>query len=203
MAEVAGVLKQLSERKKQISAIEEIDRNLTFDVGSLTAWDPESIVMPKAGPQREDYLRKMAQDDTQNLLNKLYSLHDTEIVEGEKVLKLPDPTIILPRAKPIPVQKPPTRWEKFARDKGIKSKSDKKREKLVYDDTTRKWVPRYGYQKVMNEDEKNWLIEIPDQADPNVDYFTQRNEEKKERIAKNKYQQLRNVDRATRPNTKQ
>lgn len=196
--DVSGVLQNIHQRKKQISAIEEIDRNLTFDVGNLTAWDPESIVMPKAGPQREDYLRQIAQDDTQNLLNKLYSMHDTEVIEGEKVLKLPDPTTILPRAKKIPVPKPPTKWEKFAQDKGIKSKSDKRREKLVYDDSTAKWVPRYGYEKVKNQEEKDWIIEIPDQADPNVDYFSQRTSEKKERIAKNKFQQLRNVERATR-----
>lgn len=194
--DVSDVLQNINERKKKISAIEEIDRNLTFDVGSLTAWDPESIVMPKAGPHREDYLRQMAQDDAQNLLNKLYSMQDTEVIEGEKVLKLPDPTIIMPRAKRVPVPKPPTRWEKFAKEKGIKSKSDKKREKLVYDDTTRKWVPRYGYNKVKNEEEKDWLIEVPDQADPNVDYFAKKKEDKRERIAKNKYQQLRNMDRA-------
>lgn len=193
--DVNEVLQSISERQKKASAITEIDKNLVFDVGNLTVWDPESIILPKAGPEREEYFKQLARDDVQVVLNKLYSMEDTEVVDGEKVLKLPDATTILPRAKSVPKPKEPTKWERFARDKGIKSKSSKTREKLVWDDATRKWVPRYGYNKVKNEYEKNWLIEVPDQADPNADYFSKMQEDKKERIAKNKYQQLRNTSK--------
>lgn len=190
--DVSQVLDNISKRQKETSALTDIDRPLVFDMGLLTAWDPDAIVLPKAGPKREDYFRTLARDDVQVVLNKLYASEDTEIVEGERVLKLPEPTTVLPRAKPVPKPKPPTKWEQFAKTKGIKSKSSKNREKLVYDETTRKWVPRYGYQKVKNDDQKDWLIEVPDNADPNVDYFAKRNEDKKERIAKNKFQNLRN-----------
>lgn len=194
--EVDAVLQNIAERQQKLSAIIDVDRNLVLDIGNLTAWDPESVVLPKAGPKREEYLKQMARDDAQVMINKLYAMNETEIVDGEKVLKLPEATTILPRGKPVPEPKQPTKWERFARDKGIKSKSNKTREKKVWDDTTQKWLPRYGYNKVRNDEQKDWLIEIPDQADPNVDYFAQKKEQKKEKIAKNKYQQLRNVAKA-------
>lgn len=193
--DVDAVLQNITERQKRLEAITDVEKNLTIDVGNLTAWDPDSIVLPKAGPKREEYFKQLAREDVQVIVNKLYEMHETEVVEGERVLKLPDGTTILPRAKSVPEPKPPTKWERFAKDKGIKSKSSKSREKKNWDDTTQKWVPRYGYNKVKNDASKDWLIEIPDQADPNVDYFAQKKEQKKERIAKNKFQQLRNVAR--------
>lgn len=195
--DVSQVLEDISKRQKEATALTDINRPLVIDVGLLTAWDPDSIVLPKAGTKREDYFRKLARDDVQVVLNKLYASEETEIVEGERVLKLPEATTTLPRAKPVPKPKPPTKWEQFAKSKGIKSKSDKNREKLVYDETTRKWVPRYGYNKARNDEQKDWLIEVPDNADPNVDYFAKKNEDKRERVAKNKFQHLRNVARAT------
>lgn len=191
--DVSKILHNISERQKKITAITDVEKNLTIDVGNLTAWDPDSVTVPKAGPQREDYFRQLARENAQYILNKLYAMDSTETVEGEKVLKLPEPITVLPRAKSVPEPKQPTKWERFAKEKGIKSKSSKTRDKLNWDDATRKWVPRYGYNKVKNDEQKDWLIEIPDQADPNVDYFAKKKEEKKERIAKNKFQQLRNV----------
>lgn len=190
--DVNDVLKNISERQKKISNITDVERNLSFDIGNLTVWDSDAITLPKAGPKREEYFKDLARNDVQVVLNKLYSMKETEVVEGERVLKLPEPSTVLPRGKSVPMPKPPTKWERFAREKGIKSKTNN-RDKLQWDDATRKWVPRYGYNKVKNEEQKDWLIEIPDQADPNTDYFAKKREEKKERIAKNKFQQLRNV----------
>lgn len=51
----------------------------------------------------------------------------TERVEESIVAKLPKPAITLPRAKKCPTEKPLTKWEKFAKEKGIKKvKKDKK-----------------------------------------------------------------------------
>lgn len=190
--DVNDVLQNISERQKKASALTDLDRPLVLDTGTLTAWDPDSIVMPKAGEKREEYFRQIARDDVQVILNRLYAMEDTALVEGERVLKLPEPTTILPRAKPVPKPKPPTKWEQFAKRKGIQSNSGRDREKKVWDETTRKWVPRYGYGHAKNEEQKDWLIEVPDNADPNVDYFAKKQEEKKERVAKNKFQQYRN-----------
>ena len=194
---VEGVLQNISIEQKRIASLTEIERLIVFDVGLLTAWDLETISMPagkeaKGSQKREEYSRQLARDNAQVVLDRLHSMQDTEIVDGESVLNLPEPTTVLPRAKAVPTPKPPTKWEQFARRKGIKSKSSKQREKLNWDDSTRKWVPRYGYRKAKNEEEKNWIAEIPDQADLYADYFGELKEEKKERIAKNKFQQMRN-----------
>lgn len=46
----------------------------------------------------------------------------------------------------------------------------------------------------MAEKDKDWILEVPgNAADPNVDLFAQKREAKKERVAKNEYQRLRNI----------
>jgi len=52
------------------------------------------------------------------------------------------PTIILPREKPCPVEKSKTKWEKFREEKGLPPR--KKRSRLVFDEITNDWVPRWG-----------------------------------------------------------
>jgi regulator of ribosome biosynthesis len=105
------------------------------------------------------------------------------------VAVLPPPTTILPREKPIPKPKPLTKWELFAKRKGIKKT---KRSQMVYDEISRKYKPRWGYKRV-NDPKDDWLIEVPENADNNEDQFAKRDQERKERIAKNEYQRLRNV----------
>ncbi|GBN40350.1 hypothetical protein AVEN_65687-1 [Araneus ventricosus] len=55
------------------------------------------------------------------------------------------------------------------------------------------WESKYGCHGINNE--KVWVKEIPDNdviVDPNEDYF-RKEKEKKERIAKNEFQRLRNI----------
>jgi len=66
---------------------------------------------------REGFLRELARDNTQLLINSIWGL-PTERVEEVVVAKFPPPTYILPREKPVPVPKPLTKWEKYAKDKG-------------------------------------------------------------------------------------
>lgn len=193
--DVNHVLQSISEKQKRLASTLDVERNIDIDVGSLSIWDPDAILLPKAGKEREEYFLKIARDDVQTILNKLYVSEDLETREGSKFLKLPPPSTILPRAKMIPQPKAPTKWERFAKSKGIKPKSSNRREKQSWDDNASKWIPRYGYKRAEHEEQKDWLIEIPDNGDPNVDYFAKRNEEKKERVAKNKFQQLRNIAR--------
>lgn len=47
---------------------------------------------------------------------------DGEILEYTKStyqVSLPEPKIILPREKPIPKEKPLTKWEKFRKERGL------------------------------------------------------------------------------------
>jgi regulator of ribosome biosynthesis len=64
----------------------------------------------------------------------------------------------LPREKSIPKEKEPTKWERFAAKKGIKAK--KREGKLVYDEASGEWVPRYGFKGANKKGESDWLVEV-------------------------------------------
>lgn len=75
---------------------------------------------------KENYLSGLIRDNVQLLLNEIWEL-PTERVEECVVAKLPPPVFVLPRSRKCPVAKPLTKWEKFAKEKGIKKvKKDKK-----------------------------------------------------------------------------
>ena len=59
-----------------------------------------------------------------------------------------------------------------------------------------KWVPRYGFKRAAALKEKNWLLPVPDGADPNEDQFSKLAKVKNENIAKNEFQRLRNLAKA-------
>ena len=101
-------------------------------------------------------LKKRARDNCQLLLNEIWKL-PTERVEEAIVAVLPRGTSTIPREKPIPIPKPPTKWEKYAKEKGIENK--KKKSRMVWDDVVKEWVPRFGYKKAKAEVEKNWAME--------------------------------------------
>jgi len=135
----------------------------------------------------------VAAQGTQNLLNEIFKL-PSEYHEHVPVAKLPVPTTIIPRDKHVPKEKPMTKWEKFAKAKGI---NKKKKEKLVWDDSSKDWKPQYGYRSIKNK--TDWLVEVPGNAqDPNADFFGKKKEVKKEKVAKNEYQRLRNIAKSTK-----
>lgn len=117
----------------------------------------------------------------------------TERLDEHIVAKLPKPTYQLPRARKLPQPKQLTKWEQFAKEKGIKKK---KKDKKVWDSELDKWVPTYGYQKVKAEKEKNWVLEVPQNIDPMTDMFKEKKDLKNERIAKNELARMKNVARA-------
>ena len=130
----------------------------------------------------------------------MYNVHkQLKIINQFKILErnqeaivaiLPPPTSLLPREKPVPVPKPPTKWEQYAKEKGIVKK---KKTKLVWDDVVKEWIPRFGYKKAVAETEKNWVMEYKegDDQDPREKMI----EEKREKVAKNELQRLRNIAR--------
>ena len=75
------------------------------------------------------------------------------------MLNLPAPTTPLPREKPLPLEKRETKWERFARKKGIIKKS-KNESKLVYDEEKGDWVPKWGYRGRKKDDEGDWIVEV-------------------------------------------
>lgn len=57
-------------------------------------------------------------------------------------------------------------------------------------------MPLHGYKRAEAEKEKDWVIEVPANADPYEDQFEKKNQEKSERVAKNEFQRLRNLAKA-------
>lgn len=134
----------------------------------------------------------LTRDNIQILFNEVWKL-PTERVEEAIVAKLPHPLYKLPRSKPVPKPRKPTKWEQFAKDKGI---TKKKKSKLTWDEQLKKWVPRFGFKKVQADNEKDWVIEVPANADPMEDQFAKRAQAKGERVAQNELQRLRNIAKA-------
>lgn len=141
---------------------------------------------------RENYLLNLTRDNTQLLINAIWQL-PTERVDECIVAKLPTPTTVLPRLHKVPGPRPLTKWEKFAKEKGI---TKKKKEKKVYDAVLDKWIPTYGYKRAEAEKQKDWVIEVPKNADPMQDMFQQKADLRSEKVAKNEIQRMKNILRA-------
>lgn len=181
-----------AEKYKPVTVEKHLD--VEFDIGTLLAFDSNDLDTKKlnANKSRDEYLQSLSRDNTQLLLNKIWEL-PTERVEEAIVVKLPEPTTILPRAKPVPKPRPLTKWQEFAKAKGI---TKKKKDKLQWDEQLQKWVPLYGFKKAAAEKEKNWLIEVPQNVDPMTDMYEKKAEAKSEKVAKNELQRLKNIARA-------
>lgn len=167
--------------------------DLEYDLGNLMAFDshPVDAEAYRKAKNKDEFLRAHARDNVQLLFNKIFQLEKVKSDVGTLAV-LPAPTTIIPRHKPLPKKKPETRWEKFAREKGIKNR---KRERMVWDEQRKEWAPRYGYKRA-NDELRDWAIEVGPNDDPYQDPFQKRRMEKKERIIKNKLKQLGNQDRA-------
>ncbi|KAM3928820.1 ribosome biogenesis regulatory protein homolog [Leptodactylus fuscus] len=178
------------EKLKLITVHKELE--LQFDLGNLLAIDPNPPDSRALRQQnRGEYLRSLARDNTQLLVNQLWTL-PTQRVQECVTATLPEASTRLPREKPAPKPRAPTRWEEFAKLKGIQKK---KKTNLVWDEEHKEWRRRWGYKRA-KDDTKSWLVEVPDTADPNEDQFAKRIKAKKERVAKNELNRLRNLARA-------
>jgi len=107
---------------------------------------------------------------------------DGEILEYTRsayAVTLPHSKIVLPRENPPPKEKPMTKWEKFRLEKGIATKE--KRSRMVFDELTNDWVPRYGAGSIKKvQDKYNWLMEEkPKHVEAGMDPFTYKKNEKK------------------------
>ncbi|NXL34846.1 RRS1 protein, partial [Glaucidium brasilianum] len=167
---------QEAEKRRSVTVEKELE--LEFDLGNLLALDrnpPAAVELRGAGPRREALLRALARDNTQLL-----------------------PAFRLPREKPPPRPRPPTRWEQFARLKGIRRR---KRTSLVWDEQAKEWRRRWGYRRAGGDPARAWLAEVPAGADPEEDQFARLRREKRERVARNELNRLRNLARAHRAGT--
>ncbi|XP_058835285.1 ribosome biogenesis regulatory protein homolog [Topomyia yanbarensis] len=196
------IVKQVLEKqKKDLETFKPttVEKHLEvgIDVGHFMLTDPNYFDDDKFRTNKDQYLLDLTRDNTQLLFNSIWEL-PTERVEEFVVAKIPPPRFVLPRARKLPVPKPLTKWEEIAKAKGIKKQT---RDKKVYDEVLDKWVPTYGYQRHKAEKEKDWVLEVPHNADPNKDMFQEKRDLRIDRIARNEISRMRNIARAKKIQT--
>lgn len=186
-----------------------VDRDIpvTFDLGNLAVFDGNALdgnLLDSSDAKREETIKALARDNVQLLINQLLSLpvqtSKSGVAQAPTLLRLPDPSTELPREKPLPKPKEPTKWELFARRKGIKAKP--KQGKLVYDQSSGEWAPKWGFKGANKKLDDQWLVEVDDRPkkssqDDLIDPRTVNRAERKRLVKKNERQQKKNLQRAS------
>ena len=184
---------------------------VVYDLGNLAAFDSNVLDkndLDSSNARREEKIKSLTRDNVQLLINQLLSLPmktTTESVGGTggqssvmTLLQVPDPTTDLPREKPLPKAKAMTKWEKFAAKKGIKPKE--RAGKMIYDEASGEWVPKWGYKGANKKLDDQWLVEVDDKVKGTdnelIDPRTLNRAERKRLVKKNEKQQRRNMKNA-------
>ncbi|EPS73577.1 hypothetical protein M569_01177, partial [Genlisea aurea] len=172
------------------------ETSFEIDIGNLMAFNQHHKFESPSECSREDLVKEAIDQGTilaQAVADSLFNLPATQDSDGP-IVNLPAPTTKLPRAKPLPRPKPPTKWELFAAKKGIQKR---KKDKLLFDEQTGTWKRRHGYDRV-NDDKDVPIIEAKATDEPGTDPFTERAKEKKNRIGKQEANRLRNLKQANK-----
>jgi len=175
---VEELLQKVSEDEEKANRSVRVDKqiDLTFDLRHLVAFDTNplngkelrfecaihlriiSTVCLYYRSNREQYLQDLARDNCQLIINELWQL-ETKRVDDTVVAQLPPHQYLLPRSKPIPKPKAPTKWETYAKQKGIQKT---KKDKLIWDEVSGEWKPRFGFRGINQN--KDWVIEVPNNS---------------------------------------
>ncbi|KAI4267930.1 MAG: hypothetical protein L6R38_008030 [Xanthoria sp. 2 TBL-2021] len=171
----------------------------TFDLGNLLVNDAN----PLPPNPSQAHLSTAARDCAQALINQLLTTCPITSSSDGVLMTLPPPTTPLPREKPLPAKKEQTKWEKFAAKKGIKDK--KKEGKLVFDEETQEWVPKWGYKGRNKDGEGDWIVEVDEKKERKegkgneIGVGGDGRRERKEKVRRNERSQRAN-ERRTRKN---
>lgn len=133
---------------------------MQFDLGNLVAFDINSFpdnFGKLSKEKREAILLENGREVAQSLLNALFQLPVQSVPDVGAVVDLPLGTLPVPREKPIPKAKDATKWEKFAKAKGIVKR---KRDGKVYDEEVGEFTARHGAKSAKNRDMADWCKEV-------------------------------------------
>ena len=158
------------------------------------AYDPQPIDGRVFNVGEDVACHSMATRAFQGLVRQLFNLPSSAAPVG-RIASLPPPTTVLPREKPIPKPRPPTKWELFAQRKGI---TKRKRSKIEWDESKGEWKRRHGYKKANDEADVPIIEARPDEAPGSEDPFTRMRKEKKERVKKQDESRLKNLKAAAK-----
>ncbi|KAI1335620.1 ribosomal biogenesis regulatory protein [Xylariaceae sp. FL0016] len=172
----------LPKSRAKLDVVVEKPTPYTFDLGLLLANDPNPISTStpvddsssKASPL-EAQLAAVARDGAQALVNQLLTTLPIASTPAGVLLSLPPQSTPLPREKPLPEAKPPTKWQQFAAKKGIKPKTREQRRAASqkYNEATGQWEKTWGhdkggkkFRKENNMVQQDWLVELDDKGEP-------------------------------------
>jgi len=146
----------------------------------------------------EDQLLETAREGCQQILKGLWSL-DSEKTDAGPMGVLPQQfEIKTPRELPPPPPKQETKWEKFAKERGIPTNKEK-RSRKVWDEAAGTWMYRHGYQKANDSTNTEWpIMEVKRNDDPYADPWESARDAKRARVDKNTENRMRNMERAGR-----
>lgn len=155
------------------------------DLYYLTHLNPEPV---PEDVYNDDFKIMQLTSNSLDLLLKEFSQLKCESTPDGMVYELPPPVNPLPREKPLPQPKPQTKWQKFAAEKGIKKR---KHDRMVMDEVTGKMRPRMWRKRNTDpiRDAKPGVDGFAGAVDP----FTREAAERRERLNKQKTNQLKNI----------
>lgn len=104
--------------------------------------------------EKTDSINNTAQKMIQELVKSVKTNKSTR-VEGSLIYEITPSLYILPKS--IDEEKALTKWEIFAREKGIKKK---KRSRMVFSEKYNKWMPRYGSGSEQNQELQGGVVEV-------------------------------------------
>ncbi|KAG9088916.1 Rhodanese- sulfurtransferase [Ceratobasidium sp. UAMH 11750] len=195
--DVSAIVAAESSKRKAVTV--EKDIPIQTDIGLLTALDTNPIDAEDYNANLEAHLQAVARDGAQVILGALFGL-PTQSSEDGPIATLPPPTTALPRAKPLPKPKPPTKWERFAAAKGIQKT---KRDRREWDEERQEWVNRWGWNGKNKDKEEQWIHEVPDNAPDDYDPALEARKERKARVTKNEKQREKNLSNAAASNQRE
>ncbi|EHL02060.1 putative Regulator of ribosome biosynthesis [Glarea lozoyensis 74030] len=171
---------EAGETKKPLPVTVNKPTPYTFDLGLLLATDPNPLVLTSKANLEDDLAATARDASTPNGV----------------LLSLPAIETSLPREKPLPPPKAQTTWQKFAAKKGIKPKTAEEKKKMVYDEATGEWVPKWGYKGKNKAGENDWIVEVDPKAERERKEGTERQgdgrRERKEKVRRNERMQRAN-----------
>eukprot|EP00551_Chaetoceros_affinis_P004222 CAMPEP_0203662718 /NCGR_PEP_ID=MMETSP0090-20130426/589_1 /ASSEMBLY_ACC=CAM_ASM_001088 /TAXON_ID=426623 /ORGANISM="Chaetoceros affinis, Strain CCMP159" /LENGTH=512 /DNA_ID=CAMNT_0050525547 /DNA_START=34 /DNA_END=1572 /DNA_ORIENTATION=+ len=173
----------------------QVNQRLLYQKQQETTENPTTICVSGAKIANDEYLLQKASEGCSQLLAGLWKLETEKSDAGPMAILPKYCDIVTPRELPPPKQKAETRWEKFAKERGIAPKE--KRSRKVWDEATQSWAYRTGYQKASSaNDPDSWpIMEVKKNDNPFEDPWQRARDAKKDRVEKNTLNRMRNAER--------
>lgn len=157
-------------------------------MGNLLVFDPSPLVPDS------DLERKLKSNAIAPIRALLLQISQLPRPHSAGVVTLPPAKTPLPRWKPLPVAKPPTKWEAFALKKGIKKR---KKERKIWDEKSNEWRRRFGFKRA-NDPKDVIILDAKESDTPGVSPFDLLEGSRKQQIANQNRRELQNLQRAVK-----